>query len=256
MKKLTAALAALAVTLGIVSASSATVRQLITGADIQAGSITSREIKNGSLTKADLSPATITSLHGAAGATGAQGPKGDTGATGAQGPKGDTGATGATGAQGPKGDTGATGAQGAQGPQGPQGVQGVQGDPGSDGVSNVEAVSLGGTTATINSPSVDVLTLPLTVTANTGYVLEAKLDFISAGGATAECLLKPGDGGAPDSMDVTLGGGFNTDNMLLLAHKYTSSGTFNAVLNCAGNSGSWTINSASLVAIQAATINP
>lgn len=36
-----------------------------------------------------------------------------TGATGAQGPKGDTGAQGATGAQGPKGDTGATGAAGA-----------------------------------------------------------------------------------------------------------------------------------------------
>ena len=40
------------------------------------------------------------------GATGAQGPKGDTGATGPQGPKGDTGATGP---QGPKGDTGASG---------------------------------------------------------------------------------------------------------------------------------------------------
>lgn len=47
------------------------------------------------------------------GATGAQGPKGDTGATGPQGPKGDKGATGS---QGPKGDTGATG------PQGPSGI--------------------------------------------------------------------------------------------------------------------------------------
>lgn len=37
------------------------------------------------------------------GATGAQGPKGDTGATGAQGPKGATGAQGATGPQGPSG---------------------------------------------------------------------------------------------------------------------------------------------------------
>ena len=36
-----------------------------------------------------------------------------TGATGAQGPKGDTGAKGETGAQGPKGETGATGAAGA-----------------------------------------------------------------------------------------------------------------------------------------------
>ena len=61
------------------------------------------------------------------GATGPQGPKGDTGATGPQGPKGNTGATGpqgpkgdtgATGPQGPKGDTGATGATGPQGPSG------------------------------------------------------------------------------------------------------------------------------------------
>jgi hypothetical protein len=49
---------------------------------------------------------------GAPGATGLQGPKGDTGATGSQGPKGDTGATGP---QGPKGDTGAPGADGKTG---------------------------------------------------------------------------------------------------------------------------------------------
>ena len=47
--------------------------------------------------------------------------KGETGATGPQGPKGDTGETGATGPQGPKGDTGETGATGATGPQGPAG---------------------------------------------------------------------------------------------------------------------------------------
>ncbi len=49
------------------------------------------------------------------GATGPQGPKGDTGATGPQGPKGNTGATGPQGPQGPKGDTGATGPQGPSG---------------------------------------------------------------------------------------------------------------------------------------------
>ena len=58
------------------------------------------------------------------GATGPQGPKGNTGAQGPQGPKGDTGAQGATGSRGPqgpqgeKGDTGATGARGATGPAG------------------------------------------------------------------------------------------------------------------------------------------
>ena len=76
---------------------------------------------------------------GDTGATGPQGPKGDTGATGAtgpQGPKGDTGATGATGPQGPqglKGDTGATGATGATGPQGPQGLKGDTGATGATG---------------------------------------------------------------------------------------------------------------------------
>ena len=53
------------------------------------------------------------------GATGAQGPKGDTGSTGPQGPKGDTGATGP---QGPKGDTGATGPQGPKGDTGASGI--------------------------------------------------------------------------------------------------------------------------------------
>ena len=59
------------------------------------------------------------------GATGLQGPKGDTGATSPQGLKGDTGTTGL---QGPKGDTGATGPVGPQGPIGPQGVQGPKDD--------------------------------------------------------------------------------------------------------------------------------
>lgn len=45
--------------------------------------------------------------------------QGPDGATGAQGPKGDTGLTGAQGDQGPKGDKGATGEQGAQGERGP-----------------------------------------------------------------------------------------------------------------------------------------
>ena len=64
------------------------------------------------------------------GATGAQGPKGDTGATGPQGPKGDTGATGA---QGLKGDPGATGPQGPKGDKGDTGLQGPKGDPGATG---------------------------------------------------------------------------------------------------------------------------
>jgi hypothetical protein len=56
------------------------------------------------------------SQTGPQGATGAQGPKGDTGATGPTGP---------TGPQGPKGDTGATGATGQTGPGGPPGNSGL-----------------------------------------------------------------------------------------------------------------------------------
>ena len=110
-------------------------------------------------------------FDGADGATGPQGPKGDTGATGPQGPKGETGAagpqgpkgeTGATGPQGPKGDTGATGPQGpkgdtgaagpqgpkgdtgATGPQGPKGDTGATGPAGSDGVTFTPGVSSSG----------------------------------------------------------------------------------------------------------------
>ena len=68
------------------------------------------------------------------GATGPQGPKGNTGAQGPQGPKGDTGAQGATGSRGPqgpqgeKGDTGATGARGATGPAGTTPTIGANGN--------------------------------------------------------------------------------------------------------------------------------
>ena len=86
-------------------------------------------------------------FNGADGATGPQGPKGDSGATGPQGPKGDTGDTGP---QGPKGDTGATGPQGpkgdtgATGPQGPKGDTGATGPAGSDGATFTPSVSSAG----------------------------------------------------------------------------------------------------------------
>ncbi len=87
------------------------------------------------------------------GATGNQGPKGETGATGERGPqgaKGDTGDTGpqgevgpqgpmgATGPQGPKGETGATGPQGPTGKQGPQGIQGETGPRGPQGLQGIQ----------------------------------------------------------------------------------------------------------------------
>ena len=58
------------------------------------------------------------------GATGIQGPKGETGAAGERGPQGPTGPVGPAGAQGPQG---IQGPKGDTGPQGPQGAQGPSG---------------------------------------------------------------------------------------------------------------------------------
>jgi collagen triple helix repeat protein len=99
----------------VATAGTAAVQALITGAQIQDGTIASRDIKNGTITRTDIGAATLSSLRGQRGAQGARG------AVGAQGP---AGPVGAAGPQGPTGGTGSTGATGAQGPQG------VKGDPG------------------------------------------------------------------------------------------------------------------------------
>jgi Collagen triple helix repeat (20 copies) len=125
---------ALFVALGGSSFAAATV---ITGKNVKNSSLSGADVRNSSLTGTDVKDKSLSprdfngSVTGAQGATGAQGPKGDTGAhgaTGPQGPKGDTGA------QGPKGDTGAQGATGPQGPKGDTGAQGVQGPAGPTGV--------------------------------------------------------------------------------------------------------------------------
>lgn len=67
------------------------------------------------------------------GATGNQGPKGETGATGERGPQGAKGDTGAQGPQGVQGKQGPQGIQGETGPRGPQGLQGIQGPKGDTG---------------------------------------------------------------------------------------------------------------------------
>ena len=82
------------------------------------------------------------------GATGIQGPKGETGATGErgsqgpQGPKGDTGPQGLTGPQGVKGE---------QGERGPQGIQGPKGEKGDRGDSGVTAPLSGFFSLTVDS---------------------------------------------------------------------------------------------------------
>nr|AIF26683.1 hypothetical protein [uncultured bacterium fosmid pJB83B9] len=127
--------------------------------------------------------------QGETGATGAQGPKGDTGDTGAQGPtgpQGETGATGATGPQGPKGDTGETGPQGPQGPKGdtgetgPQGPQGPKGDTGEQGPQGPQ----GATGANGVTPHIDSTTKHWMIgTEDTGVVAEGQQGPQGATGA-------------------------------------------------------------------------
>jgi hypothetical protein len=88
---------------------------------------------------------TSTSIVGAAGAAGPQGPSGSqgpagpagsqgpAGPTGSQGPAGNDGATGPAGPAGPAGSQGPTGNDGATGSQGPAGPTGSQGPAGNDG---------------------------------------------------------------------------------------------------------------------------
>lgn len=95
-----------------VGGGAATGARLITGKQIQDGSITGQDIRNGSIGAGELSA----SVRRAIRAGGGRGPTGATGAAGVQGPAGPQGASG------PKGDTGATGAQGPAGPQGPAGA--------------------------------------------------------------------------------------------------------------------------------------
>ena len=86
--------AAVLATAGLVGAGSATGASLITGKQIQNGSVSGIDVKNGSIGRKDLAPGIRVGPGGPAGPAGA---KGETGAAGA------TGAPGATGPQGERG---------------------------------------------------------------------------------------------------------------------------------------------------------
>jgi hypothetical protein len=88
------------------------------------GSVGTKQIKKAAVTPEKLSKASKAALAGPKGATGAEGPKGDTGATGETGPKGAMGATGETGTKGDMGPRGETGATGDTGPKGDRGEPG------------------------------------------------------------------------------------------------------------------------------------
>ena len=110
--KVLAVVAGVISTLAIVTAGTAAVEALITGAQIKDGTVASRDIANGTIKRADIADAAAAALRGQRGARGAVGPPGPAGPAG------------------PAGQQGPTGAAGSQGPAGAQGPQGVKGDTG------------------------------------------------------------------------------------------------------------------------------
>jgi hypothetical protein len=125
MKRTAFAVAAVIGGLAVVTAGTAGVEALITGAQIQDGTIKSRDVGNGAIRRVDIAPATVASLRGRrgpVGARGAQGAPGPVGAQGAQGPAGAQGSAGPAGPAGPPGPTGSTGATGATGEKGDPGA--------------------------------------------------------------------------------------------------------------------------------------
>lgn len=159
---------------------------------IKAGTVTTGAAGTSASVTASTSGTTTTfSFTIPRGATGPQGPQGNTGATGPQGP---TGAKGATGPQGPQGVTptikagtvttgaagssaavtattsgttttfnftiprGATGATGATGPQGAKGATGATGAKGADGLTT--SVTVNGTKYTHSSGNITLPNYP------------------------------------------------------------------------------------------------
>ena len=124
MRKIRFGVAVVVLALVGVTAATAGVKALVTGAQIKDGTIESRDVKNGALRSADLSRQLAASLRGrrgpqgASGAQGATGPQGPAGLKGDPGPQGAPGSQGLPGGQGPKGDPGLPGPAGPQGPPG------------------------------------------------------------------------------------------------------------------------------------------
>jgi hypothetical protein len=93
---------------------------MITGAQIQDNTVTSKDIKTSTLKLSDISTAAKLALRGNTGPAGPQG---------AQGP------------QGPQGTPGTTGAQGTPGTPGTPGTNGTPGTPGTNGTNGTNGVT-------------------------------------------------------------------------------------------------------------------
>lgn len=134
----------------VVLGSTATAAIVVTGRDVQDGSLTGRDVRDGSLYARDLSPAVqrlllraprdgadgrdgVDGIDGRDGAPGAAGRDGRAGRGGADGAIGPAGRAGADGAPGSAGRDGSNGRDGATGPAGRGGSDGASGRDGSDG---------------------------------------------------------------------------------------------------------------------------
>jgi Collagen triple helix repeat (20 copies) len=134
MKRVLYGAAVVVLALVVVTAATAGVKALVTGAQIEDGTIESRDVKNGTLRLVDLSPLLVGSLLSQGGQKGDPGPKGAPGSQGPPGAQGVPGANGDPGVQGAPGTQGVPGTPGAKGDPGEQGLPGAPGEKGDPGL--------------------------------------------------------------------------------------------------------------------------
>jgi hypothetical protein len=153
-------------------------------------SVGSAQIKWGAVTPGKLSSAAKRAMTGA---TGREGPKGDSGAKGDTGPQGAAGIKGDPGVQGApgiKGDPGVQGAPGIKGDPGVQGDPGVIGEQGETGPSDVYSARL--TLKAVN-PGFGYQTVVSVALPAGNYLVSATQTAESEGGqSTVECAIFSG----------------------------------------------------------------
>jgi hypothetical protein len=103
------------VALVLASGTAAGAAALITGKQVQNGSLTGRDVRDASVRGADVKDGSLTPTDVLGGLAGPAGPAGPQGPAGPKGVNGPAGAVGLTGAQGPTGATGSPGANGTSG---------------------------------------------------------------------------------------------------------------------------------------------
>jgi Collagen triple helix repeat (20 copies) len=157
---------------------------------VAGNSVGTKQLKKGAVTPGKLSSAAKDAMTGA---TGPEGPKGDSGAKGDAGPQGDPGIKGDPGAQGDpgvKGDPGAQGDPGVKGDPGVQGDPGVKGEQGETGPSDVYSAAL---TLKAITPGFGYQTVVSVALPAGNYLVSATQTAESEGGqSTVECAIFSG----------------------------------------------------------------